>query len=99
MLTSGDFTLSLPHFDYVVQKNDYSGSFGRFRFKMFPSKNEEEENIIIAAVYRDRAFELEREEGRTQETTYPYSEEGIQAAEHWIMERYEEMKASGKLAY
>jgi hypothetical protein len=93
LLTSGDFTIKLPRFDYVVQHNDYSGSFGAFRYKMYPDKKDED-NIIVAAVYRDRCYELEKEEGRVEEAQFPYSDEGVDQAEEWIMEKYKAFAAS-----
>ncbi len=95
MLTSGDFTIKLPRFDYVVQNNDYSGSFGRFRYKMFPNKKDDDNMEIVAAVYRDHCYELEDEAGRTQKETFEYSNDGIDSAEQWIVQKYEEMKKEG----
>lgn len=95
MLSSGDFTVKLPRFDYVVQNNDYSGSFGRFRYKMFPKKDENDNMVIVTAVYRDHCYELEDEAGRAQKKTFEYSNDGIDSAEQWIVQQYEEMKKEG----
>lgn len=95
MLTSGPFTVALPRFDYVSQNNSYSGSFGRFRYKMFPTKKEDGNSAIIAAAYRDRCYELEDEAGRVTQTEFAYSEEGIDLAEQWIVTQYETMKKEG----
>lgn len=92
MQSSGDFTVSLPRFDYVSQNNNYSGSFGRFRYKMFPTKKEDGTQIIIAAAYQDRCFELEDAAGRARKAEFAYSDEGIDQAEQWITEQYEALK-------
>lgn len=94
MLSSGDFTVSLPRFDYVSQNNNYSGSFGRFRYKMFPLKKEDGTQVIIAAAYQDHCFELEDEAGRARKAEFPYSDEGIDQAEQWIVEQYESLQNS-----
>lgn len=95
MRSSGKFTVSLPRFDYVSQNNDYSGSFGRFRYKMFPVKREDGSQKIVAAAYQDRCFELEDEAGRTVKAEFAYSDPGIDEAEQWIVEQYENMKNKG----
>lgn len=95
MHSSGKFTVSLPRFDYVSQNNDYSGSFGRFRYKMFPTKKDDDSPVIIAAAYLDRCFELEDEAGRTVKAEFAYSNQGIDDAEEWIVKQYETLKKKG----
>lgn len=90
--TSGGFTVKLPRFDYVVQNNDYSGSYGRFRYKMFPQKGDDE-TVIVAAAYADRCYELEKEAGRVNEQTFAYSNDGIDEAEKWIIRQYDAFMA------
>lgn len=93
MIQNGSFYIKLPRFDYISQRNDYSGSCGRFRYKYFPLKKDEIDTVIVAAVYTDRSFETEDEAGRTVKQEFEYSEDGIDAAEKWIAEKYEEFAA------
>lgn len=78
----------LPMFDYMCQKNTYSGSLGDFRYKFYPYEKDDIEKVFIAAVYRDNCFEVEDAAGRTLKQEFPYEEDGIIAAEQWIMEQY-----------
>lgn len=85
--------ISLPHFDYMSQKNTYSGSQGRFRYKFFPGENGDGEKVLNAAVYADNCYEVEAEAGRVTAKEFPYSEEGTREAEAWIREQYVSGKA------
>ncbi|NLL63951.1 MAG: hypothetical protein GX241_06985 [Ruminococcaceae bacterium] len=78
--------IKLPRFDYMCQKNAFSGSIGDFRYKFFPN---EEFNAFIAAVYKDNCYEVEKEAGRIIEEKFSYDEAGIIEAEKWIMEQYD----------
>ncbi len=79
--------IKLPGFDYMSQKNTYSGSVGDFRYKFFPEKKDDIETVFVAAVYRDNCFEVEDAAGRTVKAEFPYEPNGITAATQWIMEQ------------
>lgn len=93
MITNGNLIVQLPRFDYIVQHNDYSGSCGRFRYKVFPVEKDETETVITAAVYQDSCFEIEDGAGRTKKSEFAYSNEGIDAAEAWIAQQYDSFQA------
>lgn len=80
--------ITLPRFDYMSQKNTYSGSLGRFRYKFFPDRDGNEEPVFTAAVYYDNCYEVELDAGRVTRETFPYSDAGIDAAEAWIAGHY-----------
>ncbi|MBQ9066417.1 MAG: hypothetical protein IJ133_02685 [Clostridia bacterium] len=96
MQTSGPFTVELPRFDYICQKNDYSGSFGRFRYKVYPLKKDDIETVIVAATYLDRCYELEKEAGNVTEKEFAYSNDGIDEAEAWLVAQYEAFAAQNQ---
>lgn len=76
--------ITLPRFDYMCQKNTYSGSVGNFRYKFFPLAKDEIEKVFIVATYHDNCFEVEDAAGRTIKKEFEYSPEGIDAAEAWL---------------
>lgn len=88
MIKQGDFHICLPRFDYMSQKNTYSGNVGAFRYKFFPEKKDEIDTVLVAACYKDRCYEAELEAGRVAQKEFDYSNEGIDAAEQWIYECY-----------
>lgn len=79
--------IKLPGFDYMSQKNTYSGSVGNFRYKFFPEKKDDIETVFVAAVYRDNCFEVEDAAGRTVKAEFPYEPDGIVSATRWITEQ------------
>lgn len=79
--------IKLPGFDYMSQKNTYSGSVGDFRYKFFPEKKDDIETVFVAAVYRNNCFEVEDAAGRTVKAEFPYEPDGIVSATQWIMEQ------------
>ncbi len=79
--------IKLPGFDYMCQKNTYSGSVGNFRYKFFPVKKDDIETVFVAAVYRDNCFEVEDAAGRTVKSEFSYEPDGILSAEQWINEQ------------
>ena len=79
--------IKLPGFDYMSQKNTYSGSVGDFRYKLFPMKKDDIDTVFVAAVYRDNCFEVEDAAGLTIKAEFPYEPDGITAAERWIVEQ------------
>lgn len=81
--------IKLPGFDYMSQKNTYSGSVGNFRYKFFPEKKDDIETVFVAAVYRDNCFEVEDAAGRTIKSEFPYAPDGILSATAWIKEQFE----------
>lgn len=81
--------IKLPGFDYMSQKNTYSGSLGSFRYKFFPEKKDDIETVFVAAVYRDNCFEVEDAAGRTIKSEFPYDPDGILSATAWIKEQFE----------
>ena len=87
-MTRKTLQIALPHFDYMSQKNTYSGSQGTFRYKFFPGENADGEKVLNAAVYADNCYEVELEAGRVTLKEFPYSEEGTREAEAWIREQY-----------
>ncbi len=76
--------IKLPGFDYMSQKNTYSGSVGDFRYKFFPEKKDDIETVFVAAVYSHNCFEVEDAAGRTVKAEFPYEPDGITAAAQWI---------------
>ena len=90
MQQKGQLTVSLPRFDYMCQKNTYSGSCGRFRYKFFPRKKDDIDTVLVAAVYYDRCYELEQEAGRVTEQEFDYSNDGVDLAEQFIVSQYME---------
>lgn len=90
MTEKGKLTVSLPRFDYMCQDNTYSGSCGRFRYKFFPLKKDDINTVLVAAVYFDRCYELEKAADRVTEREFPYSDEGIDQAEAFIASLYTE---------
>lgn len=90
MQQRGSLKVQLPRFDYMCQKNTYSGGLGRFRYKFFPLKKDEIDTVLVAAVYYDNCYEVEKEAGRVTEQEFPYSNEGIDQAEQFIVSLYEE---------
>lgn len=83
-----EFRIKLPRFDYMSQKNTYSGSFKGFRYKFYSVKKDEIETVFVVAVYKDNCFEVEDAAGRTKKSEFSYNPEGISAAEQWITEQY-----------
>lgn len=79
--------IKLPGFDYMSQKNTYSGSVGDFRYKFFPEKKDDIETVFVAAVYRNNCFEVEDAAGRTVKAEFPYEPDGIVSATQWITEQ------------
>ncbi len=79
--------IKLPGFDYMSQKNTYSGSVGDFRYKFFPIKKDDIETAFVAAVYRDNCFEVEDAAGRTVKAEFSYEPDGIVLATQWITEQ------------
>ncbi len=90
MTTRGDFSINLPRFDYMCQKNTFTGSYGSFRYKVFPEKKDEIDTVIVAACYENNCFEVEDENGRVERAEFEYSNEGIDRAEAWIADKYSE---------
>lgn len=80
--------IKLPRFDYMSQKNTYSGSLNGFRYKFYPEKKDEIETVFVAAVYKNNCFEIEDAAGRTKKSEFSYDPDGITAAEQWITEQY-----------
>lgn len=80
--------IKLPKFDYMSQKNTYSGSIGDFRYKFFYENKDEIETVFVAAVYKTNCFEVEDAAGRTIKREFTYDPDGIAAAEAWIIEQY-----------
>jgi len=85
---SEELNLRIPRFDYMSQKNTYSGSCGNFRYKLFPQDKDEIEKVFVAAVYKDNCFEVEDEAGRAEKAEFEYSQEGIDKATEWIYSKY-----------
>lgn len=83
-----EVNISLPHFDYICQKNTYSGSIGDFRYKIFPVKKDEIDTVLTAAVYFRNCYETEKEAGRVTEQEFAYSEAGIREAEQFLKQQY-----------
>ena len=83
-----ELKLRIPKFDYMSQKNTFSGSFGDFRYKLFPLAKYEIEKDFVAAVYKNNCFEVEDEAGRTIKEEFEYSQDGIDKATEWIMSLY-----------
>lgn len=77
--------ISLPRFDYMSQKNTYSGSIGRFRYKFFPEKKDDIDTVLVAAYYFDNCYEVELEAGRVTRKEFAYSNEGIDEAQDWLL--------------
>lgn len=77
--------ISLPRFDYMSQKNTYSGSIGRFRYKFFPEKKDDIDTVLVAAYYFDNCYEVELEAGRVTRKEFAYSDEGIDEAQDWLL--------------
>lgn len=75
---------SLPRFDYMSQKNTYSGSIGRFRYKFFPEKKDEIDTVFVIACYFDNCYEVEEAAGRVKRQEVEYSDKGIDEAEAWL---------------
>lgn len=84
-----EINIQLPGFDYMSQKNTYSGSIGDFRYKFFPVKKDDIETVFVAAVYRDNCFEVEDDAGRTVKAEFPYEPDGIVQAQEWIVGQYQ----------
>lgn len=84
--------IKLPGFDYMSQKNTYSGSIGDFRYKFFPKKKDDIETVFVAAVYKDNCFEVEDSAGRTIKSEFSYDPDGIRSAAAWIKEQFENSK-------
>ncbi len=82
--------ISLPRFDYMCQKNTYSGSQGRFRYKFFPESKDDGETVLVAACYLDNCYEVELEHDRVTSQEFEYSNDGIDAAQAWISAQYDE---------
>ena len=80
--------IRLPRFDYMSQKNTFSGSIGRFRYKFFPEKKDEIDTVLVAAFYFDNCYEVEEEAGRVTRAEFAYSDAGIDEAEAWLMTQY-----------
>ncbi|MCR4746917.1 MAG: hypothetical protein K5836_00440 [Clostridiales bacterium] len=76
--------IRIPRFDYMCQKNTYSGSVGSFRYKVFPKNINETDKVFVAATYRNNCFEVEDAAGRTEKKEFEYSPEGLLEAEAWI---------------
>ncbi len=87
-MSSNPLLIALPRFDYMSQKNTYSGSQGRFRYKVFPDPDRDGGPVFAAAVYSDNCYEVELEADRVTRKDFEYSEAGIDAAEAWIREQY-----------
>lgn len=92
MSSEQEFVLSLPKFDYMSQKNTYSGSFGNFRYKLYSEAKDEIEKVMVAAVYFNNCFEVEDLAGRATKEAFEYSNSGIDAAREWILQKYRETK-------
>ena len=90
MLSEQEFVINLPKFDYMSQKNTYSGSFRNFRYKLYVEKKDEIESVVVAAVYFNNCFEVEDEAGRTTKKEFEYSNDGIESASEWILQKYQE---------
>lgn len=78
----------------MCQKNTYSGSHGRFRYKFFPEKKEDDETVLVAASYLDHCYEVELDAGRVTTKEFEYSNDGIDAAQDWLSEQYDEFVKS-----
>lgn len=87
-------TIHLPDFYYISQKNTYSGSFGRFRYKVFSLKKDDIETVIVAAYYFDNCFEAEDEAGRTTKQEFPYNPDGLKSATDWLVLAFEQNEQS-----
>ena len=77
--------ITLPRFDYMSQKNTYSGSVGNFRYKFFPVKKDDIDTVFVAAVYQNNCFEVEDAAGRTVKQEFEYSPNGIDEATSWLL--------------
>ncbi len=82
-----DKKISLPKWDYMCQKNTYSGSIGDFRYKVFPMSLDEIEKVFVAAAYRNNCFEVEDAAGRTTKKEFEYSQAGLDSAEAWLLKQ------------
>lgn len=87
-MSAETLNIALPRFDYMSQNNTYSGSQGRFRYKFFPESKDEIDTVLVAARYFDNCYEVELEAGRVVRAEFPYSDEGIDAAEAWLKEQF-----------
>lgn len=74
----------LPRFDYMCQKNTYTGSVGTFRYRLSPVKMDDIETVFLASAYHNNCYEVEKEAGRMAEKEFEYSQEGIDQAEAWL---------------
>lgn len=92
-MTQDKLNISLPRFDYMSQKNTYSGSQGRFRYKFFPEAKDEVDTVLVAAVYYDNCYEVELEAERVTRAEFAYSNEGIDEAQAWIAAQYDHFVA------
>lgn len=88
MIQRDDIVINLPRFDYLCQKNTYSGSQGEFRYKFFPRKVDDIETVFVAAVYYHNCYEVELEAGRVEEATFEYSNDGIDEAEQYLLSKF-----------
>lgn len=86
--------ISLPKFDYMCQKNTFSGSCGRFRYNFYPEKKDDIDTVLVAAVYYDNCLEVEDAAGRVTRKEFAYSNEGIAEAEAYIMSEYAAWRAT-----
>ena len=91
MIQKDNFVIQLPRFDYMVQKNTYSGNIGSFRYKFFPEKKDEIDTVLVAACYANNCYEVELEAGRVVQQEFDYSNDGIDAAEQWIYEQFQKV--------
>lgn len=80
--------IKLPKFDYMSQKNTYSGSVGDFRYKFYPEKKDEIDTVFVIACYIKNCYEIEKEAGRVTAEEFEYSPEGIEKCEEWVRNKY-----------
>lgn len=88
MTELGELKINLPRFDYMCQGNNYTGSAGDFRYKLYVRELDEIEKRMVLAIYLKNCYSVEKEAGRIEEKEFPYSPEGIDEAEKWTVEKY-----------
>ncbi len=70
----------VPNLHYFRSGNPFSGSSGRFRYRLAP---EEKTNLTASAWFGPYAMNATPETERRQET-FPLTEDGLAAAVRWL---------------